>query len=922
MDYQWEKMTNPTYKITTFKNRFATEGTLVEKTFEDIYFGFKNKVKRTREKFSEYMNADKQTQLAIKDVGGFVGGETEGKRRVNGVKITRKLLTLDLDTKYPNVLEYLQRNVDFYCMVHSTHKHTPDENRFRLIAPLSREVTPDEYEAVGRKIAFNIENTKKETMHGLFDETTFQANRLMFFPSVSCDGEYVCEMLNLDMMADQQAIIDVDKILDAYLDRNDIYEWFKPEKVNAEQSGKNALENKNPLRAKGLVGAFNRTYSVTQAIEKFLSKVYTKEHNGRYTFNGAESYGGGIVLNEDTLFYSHHGTDPANLYYRSAFDLVRIHMFGNYDKGFTPEKIIEKDVLEKTESFNKMIEFCRGLPEVVAHSDANISLSQRLEKQENYIKENFSKETDYDDKKPKAPKIAKVKKEEVKVEQMPVVPNFQKDDMPELSEEELLALQPKEQVVEVVETAEIVEVIETNETPKDKSWIVQLDGVKSVFAKMDIIFSNDSQLSNLLYYDTFRENICFQRKPFWQRDFVEGQALQDKDMAHIRAHLEKVYNIKGEKTIDDAIIVEADKVQRNKVKDFLESLVWDGKPRIETFFNDFFKVPLNPFTRVAFKHWLVGAVSRIYKAGSPMDLLLVIKGKQGIGKSLFFKRLATIDFKNPSDHLYSDTKIDFDKAKDSYEQLEGIWIYEWKELSGMNMSEQESIKAFVDKTEDKFRRSYGRRNVELKRRVAFGGTTNEKTPLRDRSGNRRFLVLESPLAYRECYIKDGSNFTQVYRDQILAEAIKYYKDGFDIFEWTDEENEWWERSNENNLAENDLLGAVSSYLEMKRPKNWYSMSELEMVDFVSHYDFQNNKTLSKVWEGAFLESPTKVCIQEIWKIGLRQRDITINRYHRELIIHALESLGWEIGKQQQRFGLFGHQLPVLKDAVDDETLPF
>jgi len=153
--------------------------------------------------------------------------------------------------------------------------------------------------------------------------------------------------------------------------------------------------------------------------------------------------------------------------------------------------------------------------------------------------------------------------------------------------------------------------------------------------------------------------------------------------------------------------------------------VWDKKPRIETFFNDFFKVPRNPFTRVAFKHWLVGAVSRIYEAGAPMDLLLIIKGKQGIGKSLFFKKLATPDFSKSGDHLYSDTKIDFNKAKDSYEQLEGIWIYEWKELAGMNMSDQESIKAFVDKTEDKFRRSYGRRNVEIKRRVAFGGSTNE-----------------------------------------------------------------------------------------------------------------------------------------------------------------------------------------------------
>ena len=157
-----------------------------------------------------------------------------------------------------------------------------------------------------------------------------------------------------------------------------------------------------------------------------------------------------------------------------------------------------------------------------------------------------------------------------------------------------------------------------------------------------------------------------------------------------------------------------------------------------------------------------------------------------------------MDFKRPEEHLYSDTKIEFNKAKDSYEQLEGIWIFEWKELAGMNMSEQESIKAFVDKTEDKFRRSYGRRNVEIKRRVAFGGTTNEKTPLRDRTGNRRFLVLESPLKRNECYIKDEKLFSQEYKDQLIAEAVQIYKNGFSIFEWTNEELEWWERSNDEN----------------------------------------------------------------------------------------------------------------------------
>ena len=350
--------------------------------------------------------------------------------------------------------------------------------------------------------------------------------------------------------------------------------------------------------------------------------------------------------------------------------------------------------------------------------------------------------------------------------------------------------------------------------------------------------------------------------------------------------------------------------------------MWDKKPRLETFFNEFFKVPLNPFTRVAFKHWLVGAVSRIYEAGAPMDLLLIIKGKQGIGKSLFFKRLATPDFSKTGDHLYSDTKIDFNKAKDSYEQLEGIWIYEWKELAGMNMSDQESIKAFVDKTEDKFRRSYGRRNVEIKRRVAFGGSTNDNAPLRDRTGNRRFLVMDSGLEQNECYIKDQTKFSQEYRDQLLAEAIELYNSGYDIFEWTEEQLSWWERSNESNLAENDFIGRISSYLEMKRPKSWYSMSVDQMKYYMQKYDFDKNENGDVMYDEDDLETATKVCVAEIWQVALGQKDLTINRYQRDLIYQSIEHLEWKVDKTKQaRFGVFGHQRPITP-LVGEDDLPF
>lgn len=846
------------YNMTLFKNRFETTGRLMSRTFSDIYFGLKHNVKKTKYTYREYMSSDRNTQAKLKDVGGFIGGKTDGSRRINGIKIERDLLTLDIDTDKPHVLEYIKRNFHYYGLVYSTHSHSPEKNRFRIVAPLSRTVDADEYEAVGRRIAYYVENAKYETFPNLFDETTFQANRLMFLPSVSLDGEYICELINLDVMAEEQNIIDVDKILDDYEDYKDIYEWYKPQRADVIQIGSDVLINKNPLKAKGMVGAFNRTYTISQAIEKFLPHVYTLERNGRYTFTGGDSFGGGLVLNNDRIFYSHHGTDPANLYYRSAFDLVRIHLFGSFDGDFTPEKEIQDSFFDKTDSFRKMVEFAKTIPEVVENTEKNLTLRKKIEQKAEEIENTF------------------------------------------------LAHEP-----ETIEHEE-----ETN-----KKWLVQLEGLKSKAGQLAVILTNDEFIGNLFYFDTFRDNICFKRKAHWHGpEFKVGQSLTDKDLSHIRVYLDSVYGIIGERVIDDAIVVEADKDQRNGVLDWLESLKWDGEERIEEFFPKFFKTQQNPFSRVGFKHWLVGAVSRIYQAGAPMDLVLIVKGKQGIGKSLFFKRLATPSFARQEEHLYSDTKIDFNKSKDSYEQLEGVWIYEWKELAGMNMSDQESIKAFVDKTEDKFRRSYGRRNVEIKRRVAFGGTTNEKTPLRDRTGNRRFIVYESKLEQHECYINKDDIFTEEYRDQLLAEAIALYKSGFNIFKWSEEELMWWEKSNEESTEENDLFGEIENYVNMKKPTSWYSMSEFEMKQYLNTYDFEHHLQTNPMYNGVYLEVQDKVCIKEIWTVALGRREPTINRFHRELIAQALEGSGFDVTKRYTRFGWLGNQMTAERKIVED--LPF
>ena len=149
-------------------------------TWEDFISRVKSTI-RTTETVSEFRKMSRAQQDSIKDVGGFVGGALrEGKRR-NGYVLSRSLLTLDMDYAKPEVWEQIEALHDFKCCIYSTHKHTSDAPRLRLIIPLKREVTEDEYPALGRMVA-------KEIGIDLFDDTTYEPSRLMYWPSTPSDG--------------------------------------------------------------------------------------------------------------------------------------------------------------------------------------------------------------------------------------------------------------------------------------------------------------------------------------------------------------------------------------------------------------------------------------------------------------------------------------------------------------------------------------------------------------------------------------------------------------------------------------------------------------------------------------------------------------------------------------------------------------
>ncbi|MED4082037.1 virulence-associated E family protein [Halalkalibacterium halodurans] len=295
-------------KETSWKNR--------EMLWSDL-LGRLSQTTRTRETYAEYKKMSKRDQDKIKDVGGFVGGTLKGGRRKTEAVSWRQVVTLDADYIKGDLWSSVEMFYDFACAVYSTHKHSSQNPRLRLVIPLSRPVTPDEYSAISRKLADDI---------GIdfFDDTTYQPHRLMYWPSTSDDGEFVFKYQD-------EPWLDPDQVLAKYPDWTDPSYW--PESSRQKQARKRLADKQgDPHEKPGMVGAFCRTYSIPEAIETFLADKYEELGDGRYTYREGSTTGGLVLYEDDKFAYSHHGTDPVGGLLVNSFDLVRIHLFGFQDE--------------------------------------------------------------------------------------------------------------------------------------------------------------------------------------------------------------------------------------------------------------------------------------------------------------------------------------------------------------------------------------------------------------------------------------------------------------------------------------------------------------------------------------------------------------------------------------------------------------
>lgn len=752
------------FKVATAASRTQKVWKNTEMSWNDFIEKIENPI-RTNETAAEYRAMSKADRDKKKDVGGFVGGYLKDGIRKKGQLVSRQLVCLDADN--------IPSGVDFPAIVkekllmttyglYSTHSHTPGKPRYRLVIPLMREVTAEEYEPLARCIAHIIGMD-------FFDPTTYQDIRLMYWPSVSSDGEYIQvheEPMKLD--GSGLCLCSPDTRLTSLMNWKDATTW--PTASTEAAAHKKALQKLGDPREKpGVIGLFCQSYTIAEAIETFLPGVYTKVDgvDNRYTYAGGSTTGGFIVYDDGLHAYSHHATDPISGQDVNAFDLVRLNLFG----------ILDEDT-EPTVPINKR-------PSYVAMTD----MCQKNEK------------------------VQELRNKEI-AEQM-------RDDLLEEGDDDI-----------------------------DLSWMKKLERMKNTgkivsnARNLLLIMANDPRLKGKVGLDLFASRVAVLGNLPWRKHLgnVSADIWTDADDSQLRNFISTNYEgLVGKQVIDDAFTEVTQKNAFHPVRDWLESLKWDGVPRVRRVLIDYLGADDNVYTEEITEKFFKAAVARVYRPGAKFDYCLTISGPQGIGKSTLLARMGG--------RWFNDTVTTI-KGKDAMEQLQGYWLVELGEMQAATKAENNELKAFISRQNDKYRAPYGRRTEEHPRQCVFAATTNERIFLKDRTGGRRFWIVMCSGNGS----KDIMDFSKEEAEQCWAEILEIYRKNKSLMpskEIMDTAKELQEAHTEGA----EKLGLIQNYLDTELPWEWDDMPLHERQAWL-----EGDHSVAGV---GFLQRE-QVCAMEIW----------------------------------------------------------
>jgi hypothetical protein len=680
----------------------------------------------TSETYSVYKSLDKDEKTIYKDCGGYVFGSLKKNSRAKQDVESRNALLLDLDYAPLDVWEEIKSKMVCEMVLHSTHSHESKNPRFRLVVPLNRDCTPDEYECVARAFAAYINMD-------YFDKTTFQRNRLMYFPSRSQDGEWVFEW-------NRGEFLNVDNVLSTFSDWRDMTTWFyhKDERTNFESNGK---KRQNPTEVGGIIGAFNKTYGMDVTIETFLPEVYKHEFGDRYTFLHGSSAMGAVTY-DNIWLYSYHATDPAQGRLLNALELVACHLFDD--------------------DIKKAVEFASNLPEI----------------------------------------------------------------------RKAVVLDSFEDISGDVN-------IEVDSVAQD--WYGQLEIEKSgKLAQTDrnvrIIFENDKNLVDVFKYNDFVNNIYLVKNVCWKDCSREdGDVIRNEDYPRLRTYFGLKYGLQNRSMIDEHMQTIAYENRVHPIREYLSSLVWDGVKRIDTAMMDYFGADDNLYVREVFRKTLIGAIMRAFNAGAKHDTVLLLVGLEGTCKSEFFKRLGG--------EWYSDSFRISQQGNRDFEQLQGKWIIEIAEFDKLSRVEVGEVKNYITKSADVFRPAFGHVVEDFPRQCIFVATTNEDTPLKSETGNRRFDpvhvrngMLERGLWKSSKYVFKDMDKYEV--DQMWAEAMKCVLCGENNI-LSVEATHIIDGTREDYEEQSVLSGEIDDKLTTLVPENYEELSIIEVVQWWSYPDLRS-----------------------------------------------------------------------------------
>jgi len=770
----------------SWKNKTITWEKLAEKLCTDY---------KTNETFTQYKAASKAERGKIKDNGGFVGGYLRGGRRKRENVLHRQVLTLDLDYAPLDFWEDYTLIFGNEAVLHSTHSHSEENPRFRLVIPLSREVTPDEYTAIARQVAGYLDIE-------YFDDTTFETHRLMFWPSTSKDVELYWKRQKGDWL-------DADEILDSYVDWTDSTAWPMSERVNKRFENL-AGKQQDPETKRGVLGAFCRAYSIQEVIEAYLSEVYIEGVDGRYTF-AQGSTSSGLVVYDDKFAYSHHGTDPCGGKLCNAFDLVRIHKFAHLD----PDN---SKAIAKSKSFKAMEDLAREDKRV----KATIAKERILDAQYDFA-------------------------------------GFQPETLEEQEEVDL-------------KWAESLEVDARGKYLSNSH-------------NLNLIFKNDPVFKDAFKFNRFDNRRYLVKSTPW-RTIDKPEHMRNVDYSGVRNYLDFFYQITGKDKIEDALALVFEKYSFHPIRNYLNSLEWDGEKRIDTFLVDYYGAEKTLYTKEAIRKPLAAAVARVFEPGIKFDLVLVLVGDQGTGKSTLVDKLGK--------DWSTDTFVSV-KGKESFEQLQGSWLVEIPELSALRKADNEATKHYITKREDKFRPAFGSTVEIYKRQCVFFGNVNDRNFLNDPTGNRRFL----PVDVRPRKVKKViHDITEAEIDQIWAEAVEIYRAGEKLY-MSGEAHAAARAQQQEHSAVDERKGIIQNYLDKDLPETW---NELGLP---ARREFLRGELLTEKVE---LKQREFVCIAEIWCECLELEKKNMDRYKTRSINDLMRHIeGWEFVNSTKNFKLYGKQ---------------